>query len=322
MASAKHLQVKPIASADAIAFVKAHHYSGKVAQNSQLHLGVFYNERLHGVMQFGPSLDKRKMLGLVAGTQWHEFLELNRMAFDDVLPRNSESRALSVAWRLLRKHAPQVKWVVSFADGTQCGDGTIYRAAGFVLTGIKENTQIWEAPSGNLYQSNSASGVSNCNVIAAQAMAEVAGARESRTSLTDNRSKSEQSRAQKILSESRDSRFTESKKIVHSGSVSPGISGINFASLTNGASSMKVYKDAGWKPLQGFQLRYIYFLDPAYRARLTVPELAYSEIKARGATMYKGQRPTSGTGETDNAAHSNAQTGGASPTVPLLHHGK
>ena len=150
MASAKDLQVKPIASADAIAFVKAHHYSGKVAQNSQLHLGVFLQDRLHGVMQFGPSLDKRKIQGLVSGTLWHEFLELNRMAFDDVLPRNSESRALSVAWRLLKKHAPQVKWVVSFADGTQCGDGTIYRAAGFVLTGIKENAQILKMADGTL----------------------------------------------------------------------------------------------------------------------------------------------------------------------------
>ena len=45
--------------------------------------------------------------------------------------------------KLLRKHAPQIKWVVTFADGTQCGDGTIYRAAGFVLTGIKVNDQIW-----------------------------------------------------------------------------------------------------------------------------------------------------------------------------------
>ena len=297
MASAKDLQVKPIASADAIAFVKAHHYSGKVAQNSQLHLGVFLQDRLHGVMQFGPSLDKRKIQGLVSGTLWHEFLELNRMAFDDVLPRNSESRALSVAWRLLKKHAPQVKWVVSFADGTQCGDGTIYRAAGFVLTGIKENNQIWEAPSGNIYQSNYARGVANCNIVAAQAMAEVMSARVSR--VTEKKG----------------------KNIFHTGSVRPGISGAKFAGLTNGASSMKVYKDAGWKPLSGFQLRYMYFIDPAYRARLTVPELAYSEIKARGATMYKGQRPTSGTGETDNAAHSHAQTGGASPTVPLLNHG-
>jgi hypothetical protein len=315
MATAKDIIVKPIQSADAIQFVKSHHYSGKVAQNSQLHLGVFLDDRLHGVMQFGPSLDKRKIQGLVSGTQWHEFLELNRMAFDDVLPRNSESRALSIAWRLLKKHAPQVKWVVSFADATQCGDGTIYRAAGFVLTGIKDNNQIWQAPSGNIYQSNSASGVANCNVVAAKAMAEVRGARFSRTSLTDNRSHKQQKEAQKILGETRVSRFTESKKVFHSGSVWPGISGSKFAGLTNGASSMKVYKDAGWKPLPGFQIRYIYFIDPAYRARLTVPELPYSEIERRGAGMYKGKKR--GEGETDNAAGSNQQIEGARPISPL-----
>ena len=42
--------------------------------------------------------------------------------------------------------------------------------------------------------------------------------------------------------------------------------------------------------LQGFQLRYIYFIDPAYRQRLTVPELPYSAIADAGARMYKGER--------------------------------
>ena len=44
-------------------------------------------------------------------TGWNEFLELNRMAFDSVLPRNSESRAISMSIRLLKKYAPQVKWI-------------------------------------------------------------------------------------------------------------------------------------------------------------------------------------------------------------------
>jgi len=294
MVTAKDIVIKQIDSHTANEFVKRVHYSGKVAQNSQLHLGAFIGDSLHGVMQFGPSLDKRKIQGLVKDTLWHEFLELNRMAFDEVLPRNSESRALSIAFKLIKKYAPQVKWIVSFADGTQCGDGTIYRASGFILTGIKVNNQIWEAPSGNVYQSNSARGVSNCNIVHAQAMAEVSGARFSRTSLTDGRSKKEQARAKTIA------RVTASK-------------GTNI--LETGASSMKVFKDAGWKPLAGFQLRYIYFIDPTYRARLTVPEIPFSEIEKRGAKMYKGIR---GTGEIDNAAQSNAQTGGASPTVPLL----
>lgn len=93
-------------------------------------------------------MDKSKVIGLVEGTPWSGMLELNRMAFDDSLPRNSESRCLSVAMRLLRRNAPQVKWVLSFADACSCGDGTIYRAAGFVLTGITENRNVARLPSG------------------------------------------------------------------------------------------------------------------------------------------------------------------------------
>jgi hypothetical protein len=155
MASAKDLIVKPISASDANRIVKSLHYSGKVVQNSQLHLGVFLNGRCGGAMQFGPSLDKRKIQPLVSGTLWNEFLELNRMAFADWLPRNSESRCIAYAMRWIRKTYPHIKWIVSFADGTQCGDGTIYRASGFVLTGIKENDQIWQAPSGEVFNDTS-----------------------------------------------------------------------------------------------------------------------------------------------------------------------
>ena len=72
------------------ALVKRVHYSGKVVNNSTLHLGAFLNDKLEGVMSFWTQMDKRKVLPLVEGTQWNGMLELNRMAFSDVLPRNSE----------------------------------------------------------------------------------------------------------------------------------------------------------------------------------------------------------------------------------------
>lgn len=136
--SVKDIIVKPIKSSIANEFVKKHHYSGKVV-NSQLHFGCFLNGVLGGVMSFGPSLDKRRIQGLVKDTPFNDFLELNRMAFSDLLPRNSESRCLSIAFKMIKKYYPNIKWIVSFADGCQCGDGTIYRASGFKLTGIKKN---------------------------------------------------------------------------------------------------------------------------------------------------------------------------------------
>jgi hypothetical protein len=102
MVTAKDIRIAPINSATANVLVRRIHYSGKVVNNSQLHLGVFLDNRLEGAMQFGPSLDKRKIQGLVSGTKWSGFIELNRMAFSDNLPRNSESRALGVAFRLIK----------------------------------------------------------------------------------------------------------------------------------------------------------------------------------------------------------------------------
>lgn len=140
--SVKDIRLKVIPSKLANEFVREHHYSGKVVPNSKLHFGAFYNNILHGVMSFGSPLDKRKVIGLVRGTKWNEMMELNRMVFDDTLPTNSESRCISIAFKLLKKNAPHIKWVLSYADGTQCGDGTIYRASGFSLTNIGKNSTI------------------------------------------------------------------------------------------------------------------------------------------------------------------------------------
>ena len=167
MGRAKEIQIRVIPSKIANPFIRAHHYSGKVVNNSCLHFGAFLDGRLHGVLSYGPSLDKKKIIGLVEGTTWDGFLELNSMAFDDYLPRNSESYCIAKTIRLIRKQAPQVKWIISFADGCSCGDGTI---------------------------------------------------------------------------------------------------------------------------LPGYQLRYIYFIDPEYRQRLKVPEIPFSRIDELGAGMYKGQQ--------------------------------
>ncbi len=266
MPSAKDIRIAPIKASDAAELIKRTHYSGKVVQNSQLHLGAFLDGRLEGAMSFGPSLDKRKMLGLVRDTPWNGFIELNRMAFSDRLPRNSESRALGVAFRMIRKTYPHLQWVVSFSDATQCGDGTIYRAAGFALTGIKKNNQVWVAPTGETF---------------------------SRVSLTDGRSKQEQDQARRVVS-----RVTMTKG----------------ANAVTGGASMKVYEEAGFRPLEGFQLRYMYFLDPTARERLTVPILPFSKIEEMGAGMYRGDKISRVKQATEG---DQPDGGGATPTHTL-----
>jgi hypothetical protein len=156
MGRAKEIIVKIINSDVANAFVKKHHYSGKVVNLSNLHFGCFLDNKLHGVMSYGPPMDKRNVLNLVETSnkginkKWNEMLELNRMAFDDYLPKYSESRCIAISLKLIKKNAPQIKWILSYSDGTQCGDGTIYRASGFKLTQINKNGTIYKLANGEV----------------------------------------------------------------------------------------------------------------------------------------------------------------------------
>lgn len=142
MGKAKDIIVKAISASSANKLCQALHYSKKVVRNSQLHFGVFLGDNCYGVMQFGPSINKKGTINLVNGTKWNGFIELNRMAFGPQLPRNSESRAIAIAINIIKKNYPHIEWIVSFADATQCGDGTIYRASGFILTAIRKNDAL------------------------------------------------------------------------------------------------------------------------------------------------------------------------------------
>jgi hypothetical protein len=176
-------------------------------------------------------------MGLVAGTKWNEFLELNRMAFDEYLPRNSESYSIGKAIRLIKKNAPQIKWVISFADGCSCGDGTIYRASNFVLTGITKNSNLCILPTG-----------------------------------------------EKVHKMTLESNPTTPRK---------ELGGRSYFALTNGRYNFKKYvAEVKGKILQGYQLRYIYFIDKKSKAGLTVPIIPFSKIDDLKAGMYKGEKIT------------------------------
>lgn len=150
MGRAKEIIVKVIPAKIANEFVKKHHYSGKIVNNSKLHFGAFLDDKLHGVLSYGPPMVKKNVIHFIKNTKWNEIIELNRMAFDDYLPKNSESRCISITINLIKKNAPHIKWILSFSDGNLCGDGTIYRASGFKLIGVNKNTSTYQLPNGEI----------------------------------------------------------------------------------------------------------------------------------------------------------------------------
>jgi hypothetical protein len=151
MGRAKEIIVKVIPSKIANEFVRKNHYSGKVVPNSTLHFGCFLDDKLHGVMSYGSPFVKKNVLPIVKDSEWNSMIELNRMAFDDYLPKYSESRCIAISIKLIKKNAPQIKWILSFSDGCSCGDGTIYRASGFKLIGIKENNGLFNYNGENIH---------------------------------------------------------------------------------------------------------------------------------------------------------------------------
>ena len=71
MGRAKEIIIKVIPSKIANEFVKQNHYSGKVVPNSTLHFGCFLDDKLHGVMSYGPSINKKGTINLVKDTGWN-----------------------------------------------------------------------------------------------------------------------------------------------------------------------------------------------------------------------------------------------------------
>ena len=154
MGRAKEIIVKVIPAKIANEFVKKHHYSGKVVNTSKVHFGCFLDDKLHGVLSYGDSMMKKKTIHLVEKNNkpvsWNDYLELNRMAFDDYLPKYSESRCIAISIKLIKKNAPHIKWILSYSDASLCGDGTIYRASGFFLTQIRPTKEMWIMPNGEV----------------------------------------------------------------------------------------------------------------------------------------------------------------------------
>ena len=53
---------------------------------------------------------------------------LTRMFFIDEAPKNTESRALAMARRYIRRHCPQIKGLVAYSSTGQGHEGTVYQA--------------------------------------------------------------------------------------------------------------------------------------------------------------------------------------------------
>ena len=121
-------------------FIETHHYSHSVfGVTASRCFSVTYQDELAGGAIFGLPAG----VGVAAKyADGGNLLELRRFALHDKAPRNSESRALGVMFRTLRREG--YTRILSYADPMHGHSGVIYKATGFEyrtsMPGISSST--------------------------------------------------------------------------------------------------------------------------------------------------------------------------------------
>ncbi len=124
-----------------------YHYSKKVVPNSKLHLGVFDKKtnKLVGVLQYGTPMNATKTpQKLVENTNQYEMYELNRMAMLDEAPKFSESQAIALSIKYIKKYKKNINWLLSFSDGKEGNVGTIYQATNWKYYGYRISDSFYD----------------------------------------------------------------------------------------------------------------------------------------------------------------------------------
>lgn len=135
--------VKEIERDLAIEIIKSNHYSKKVYNGTYINLGVFVNNELKGVLQYGYAMNPASCGSVVEGTEKNQYLELNRMWLADNIGEYPESRAIGYSIKFIKRKYPTIKWIQSFADERCGGFGIVYQACSFDYYGEHTST-FWE----------------------------------------------------------------------------------------------------------------------------------------------------------------------------------
>lgn len=134
--SVKDLILKPIPGRIASKLIVENHYSHAwPAGGGRAPFGVFCGDALRGCIVYSTGACPQTHL-LVEGTSRFQYLELTRLWLHDSLGKNAESRVIALSIRLLKRHAPWLKWLISYADPNVGHQGTIYQATNWLYTGL------------------------------------------------------------------------------------------------------------------------------------------------------------------------------------------
>ena len=140
------ITVREIDKSSAEDIIVKHHYSHKWSLCRAAY-GVFYKTeedhpllestdgKLIGCMVFGQPVGRSAADSICPLIKFNEVLELTRLFIHDGYGKNIESHCLMKGVKFLQRDFPQIKALLTYADGEQGHKGTIYQACGFHYQG-------------------------------------------------------------------------------------------------------------------------------------------------------------------------------------------
>jgi hypothetical protein len=112
------------------------HYSQTMPAGKMVRIGVWEHDKFIGVVLFSRGASPH--LGTKFNLTQYELCELTRVALTK--HETPVSRIVAIAIKLLRKVAPGLKLIISFADPQQGHVGGIYQAGNWLYTGTSPST--------------------------------------------------------------------------------------------------------------------------------------------------------------------------------------
>lgn len=120
--------VKQVERAEVETMIRKH-YIGKWPGVCVLILALVRGEEALGVIVY--ALPPRETSKRYGGETW----ELARLWLDDTVPKNAETWLIAKSIKYIKKHRPDVKVLVSYADPSAGHAGVIYKAANWTADG-------------------------------------------------------------------------------------------------------------------------------------------------------------------------------------------
>lgn len=143
---AEKVIVRKIDKAIAEEMIVKYHYSHKWSL-CQIAYGIFYitdkqckffnavEEKLIGCIVFGQPVGRSAAESISKLINVYEVFELTRLFIHDGYGKNIESYSIAKSLELVKRDFPNIKAIISYADGEQGHKGTIYQACNFHYQG-------------------------------------------------------------------------------------------------------------------------------------------------------------------------------------------